>query len=40
MNLNFQLRFLFDLIDKNRRGKFSGEELYDVLEMMIGVNIE
>ena len=37
---SFQIRFLFDLIDKNGAGKFHREELYDVLELMIGVNIE
>jgi hypothetical protein len=34
------MRFLFDLIDDKRLGQFNREELFDVLEMMIGVNVE
>jgi hypothetical protein len=37
---NFQIRFLFDLIDDKHQGNFGRDELLEILELMVGVNIQ
>ena len=34
------MRFLFDLIDDRHQGNFGREELLEILEVMVGVNIQ
>ena len=40
INLNFQIRFLFDLIDDKHHGNFGRDELFEILEVMVGVNFQ
>ena len=34
-----KVRFLFDMIDSSKSGQISHEEIFEILEMMVGVHV-
>jgi hypothetical protein len=35
-----QVRYLFNMLDSNDHGTFSKEDVYDLLEMMMGAKVK